>query len=152
MEGRAVTAAAARAKAPRPSPLEVFIARAETRAVLWACGEIDLHEAVDELQAAAERDGLVTVLGQDAVQEIIADAFAPQRDDLPHDVDVVPDPARDEMQAANGEVPKATLEAAEFLVQQRDPARLRSWLDNHTAQERETILQHLEQRKRARAS
>ncbi len=45
--------------AARPSPLEVFIARAEARALLWQAGEFDLHEAVDELQAAAERDGLV---------------------------------------------------------------------------------------------
>jgi hypothetical protein len=61
--------------AARPSALEVFIARAEARALLWQAGEFDLHQAVDELQAAAERDGPVTLLGQDAVQEILSKAF-----------------------------------------------------------------------------
>jgi hypothetical protein len=61
--------------AARPSALEVFIARAEARALLWQAGEFDLHHAVDELQAAAERDGPVTLLGQDAVQEILSKAF-----------------------------------------------------------------------------
>jgi hypothetical protein len=61
--------------AVRPSTLAVFIARAEARALLWQAGEMDLHEAVDELQATAERDGLVAEIGQDAVQEIITRAF-----------------------------------------------------------------------------
>jgi hypothetical protein len=72
-----MTAALAERAAPaaKPSALEVWIARAEARALLWQAGEFDLHQAVDELQAAAERDGLVTLLGQDAVQEIISKAF-----------------------------------------------------------------------------
>jgi hypothetical protein len=72
-----MTAAARKRAYPaaRPSPLKVFIVRAEARALLWQAGEFDLHQAVDELQAAAERDGLVTLLGQDAVQEIISKAF-----------------------------------------------------------------------------
>ena len=61
--------------AAKPSPLAVFIARAEARALLWQTGEFDLHQAADELQATAERDGLVTLLGQDAVQEIISKAL-----------------------------------------------------------------------------
>jgi hypothetical protein len=61
--------------AARPSALEAFAARAEARAVLWACGEIDLHAAVDVLWDAAERDGLVAKLGQDRVQAIISKAF-----------------------------------------------------------------------------
>lgn len=36
---------------------------------------MDLHEAIDGLQAAAIRDGLVKEIGQDAVQAMIADAF-----------------------------------------------------------------------------
>jgi hypothetical protein len=61
--------------AARPSPLAVFTARAEARALLWRCLEFNLHEAVDVLQHAAERDGLIATLGQDAVQEIISKAF-----------------------------------------------------------------------------
>jgi len=68
-----MTGAATRKPATRPSALEVFIA--EARALLWQACEFDLHEAVDELQRAAERDGLVAELGQDAVQAIIAKAF-----------------------------------------------------------------------------
>ena len=72
-----MTAAARKRAYPaaRPSPLKVFIVRAEARALLWQAGEFDLHHAVDELHAAAERDGLVTLLGQDAVQKIISKAF-----------------------------------------------------------------------------
>jgi hypothetical protein len=61
----------------------VFIARAEARALLWAAGEIDLHTAVDELWADAVRDGLTAKPGIDKVQRLLADAFAPVRDDLP---------------------------------------------------------------------
>ena len=59
----------------RLDPLTVFKARAEARAYLWSACEFDLHEAVDELQAAAERDGLIEAIGQDAVQAIMHDAF-----------------------------------------------------------------------------
>jgi hypothetical protein len=77
---------AARIEAPpRADPVEVFRARAEARAILSAVGELTLHDAVDQLQAAAVRDGLVAAIGQDEVQAIFADAFAPYRDDLPID-------------------------------------------------------------------
>ena len=59
----------------RLDPLTVFKARAEARAILWAAREIDLHEAVDALQAAAETSGLVEKIGQDTVQAILHDAF-----------------------------------------------------------------------------
>ena len=42
----------------RPSSLAVFIARCEARALLWQAGGLDLHAAVDELQAVAVRDDL----------------------------------------------------------------------------------------------
>jgi hypothetical protein len=44
-------------------------------------------------------------------------------------------------------VTEATLKAAEFLVKQKDPARMRAWLSKHTAQERAAILEHLERRR-----
>jgi hypothetical protein len=70
-----MTNAARIAPAPRPSALAVFIACAEARALLWQVGEFDLHEAIDPLQDAAERDGLVAKLGQNKVQAILAKAF-----------------------------------------------------------------------------
>jgi hypothetical protein len=50
-----------------PGFLEVFIARAEARALLCAACEVTLHDAVDQLQLAAERDGLLAKVGQDEV-------------------------------------------------------------------------------------
>ena len=64
----------------RPSPLAVFIARAEARAQLYAAGELALHEAVDVLQATAVASGLVAELGQDEVQQIISEAFRKVRE------------------------------------------------------------------------
>jgi hypothetical protein len=66
-------------------PLASFIARAKAKASAWKAGEISLHDAVDGLQQAAEAFGLVIELGQDAVQAIMVEAFAPLRDDLPRD-------------------------------------------------------------------
>ncbi len=45
----------------------VFCARCEARAILWSEMMLDLHEAVDELQMSAERDGVVAELGQDKI-------------------------------------------------------------------------------------
>ena len=61
-------------------PLDCFAARANVRAFLWSIGEFDLHEAVDALQAAAVRDGLIDLVGQDEIQAMIADAFRPYRE------------------------------------------------------------------------
>ena len=61
----------------KADPLAVFVARCEARASLVANNMMDLQDAVDGLQLAAERTGLVDELGQDAVQKIMATAFAP---------------------------------------------------------------------------
>jgi hypothetical protein len=44
----------------------------------------------------------------------------------------------------------ATLQAAEYLVKQRDPKRLREWLRTHNEQERAQIVQHLENKGRGK--
>jgi hypothetical protein len=59
----------------RVALVEAFQARCEARAILCACGELDLHEAVDVLQESAGT--LIEVIGQDAVQEIMHHAFCP---------------------------------------------------------------------------
>ena len=66
----------------RPDPVDVFAARCEARAMLCAAGELDLHEAVDVLQADAEAAGLVRSIGNDAVLRIMATAMMAVRDDL----------------------------------------------------------------------
>jgi len=60
----------------KPDPIVVFLARCEARALLVANGLMTLIEAVDGLQAAAERTSLVDELGQDAVQGMMGAAFA----------------------------------------------------------------------------
>jgi hypothetical protein len=73
-------------------PLAILRLRAWARARLWQAGELDLHEAIDTLQAAAVRDGLIAKLGQDCVQAIIAAAFAAVRDDFLKSEDIEAEP------------------------------------------------------------
>jgi hypothetical protein len=63
--------------------VDVFRERGWARAYLWGAGAFDLREAVDVLQRDAMRDGLVKLIGQDAVQQILADAFRPHRERAP---------------------------------------------------------------------
>jgi hypothetical protein len=73
--GRVSQAATSHARTPL-SPLVVFKARCEARALLYAaCVFADLPTAIDPLQAFAVESGLVEQIGQDAVQAILADAF-----------------------------------------------------------------------------
>jgi hypothetical protein len=58
------------------SLLDAFIERTEARAYLWSIGELTLHEAVDVLQADANRDGLIKRVGQDEIQKILNECFA----------------------------------------------------------------------------
>jgi hypothetical protein len=73
-----VTAAAATKhhQSAKPDPLDVFLARAEARAHLVAYGLHSLQESVDTLQESAVAQGLVATHGQDAIQQILSEAFA----------------------------------------------------------------------------
>src|SRR5262249_720528 len=82
--GGAMTSAA-RKPAAAPSALDKFVARCEAHPMRYAAGELSLHDAVDGLQDYATALGLVIELGQDAVQAIMVDAFAPPRSDVPRD-------------------------------------------------------------------
>jgi hypothetical protein len=55
---------------------EIFRERAGARAILVEACVYTLHEAVDVLQADAERTGLVDAIGTDSVQVLIAEAFS----------------------------------------------------------------------------
>ena len=70
-----MTAAAAINHRQSAKLFEIFRERAEARATLVANGLMTLIEAVDTLQAAAERDGLVAQYGQDEIQQILSEAF-----------------------------------------------------------------------------
>lgn len=62
--------------------LEVFKQRCSARAVLFANGMIDLHQAVDGLQNSAVAYGLVEEFGQDAVQAVISTAFEASQESI----------------------------------------------------------------------
>ncbi len=79
VNARQLMSAAVAAAERRVDLLDVFTERAAARAYLWSIGELDLQEAVDVLQHDAEHDGLIERIGQDAVQQIMADAFARYR-------------------------------------------------------------------------
>jgi hypothetical protein len=135
-----MTARARRSEEGRcADPIEVFTARCEARAILFEAGEFDLQSAVDVLQTAAESTGLVTLLGQDAVQAMMANAF--QSTPPVHNGEASAPPSNGPYDTA-----VSTLMAAEFLVQLGDPERLRAWLAGHSAAERVAIRQHLERK------
>lgn len=68
--------AARKLSASPVSAVEVFRERAEARAILVEACLFDLQDAVDGLQEAAVATGLVDEIGRDAVQKMMADAFA----------------------------------------------------------------------------
>ena len=64
-----------------------------TDAWFYSNGWISLHTAVDNLQNLAERWGLIEEIGQDAVQAIMVDAFAPR--EAEPEIDIPDDYAAD---------------------------------------------------------
>jgi hypothetical protein len=134
-----MSAAAARKQAAlRPSALEVFIARAEARALLWQAGQLDLYDAVDELQHTAVRDGLVAELGQDAVQEIMVAAFTTVRDDLnpyrtvPHESEITGADERQRRKPPDLHIEKlrelmADCDALDFFSSEDQPGTLQTF-------------------------
>lgn len=118
------------------APLLVLQARAEARAILFAAGELTLQDAVDGCQQYAEASGLLAEIGQDKVQEIMAQAFAPIQ---------VPDLIEE---ATHMRAAASTIAAAEHLFKENDARRWREWLARRTDDECADILKRIEQRRR----
>jgi hypothetical protein len=59
----------------RAADVDVFRLRCAAAGAQVAAGLMDFHQAVDGLQTAAEAYGLVSKIGQDAIQHLMADAF-----------------------------------------------------------------------------
>lgn len=101
--------------------LGCFMERASARAYLWSIGEYSLHEAVDVLQHDAEREGLTARAGQDAVQKILSNAFAPYRsheDSADYEAPAVtPEPTK-------RPTPRTAIEAIMWCVRERGPQAL----------------------------
>lgn len=116
------------------SAVEMFALRCEARSLLYAAGEMTLHDAVDGCQRHAEAYGLVGELGQDGVQEIIAAAFAVYAEMVPSLIDEPSEPQG---------VAASTIDACKYLMREGDSERLRTFLAKHSAQERTALQQHI---------
>jgi hypothetical protein len=112
-------------------PVDVFAARCKARAALVVAGEMDFHQAIDGLQAAAVETGLVAAIGQDAVQAIMVasgwDApswreaaawYHEQRGDRV----LIVEPAS--FKRAAGAAPKPTVDALMYSLRERGVAAL----------------------------
>jgi hypothetical protein len=145
-----MTHAARAAAATSVDLATVFKARCWARAGLFAEGEMDLHDAVDKLQADAVRDGLVAALGQDRVQWMMADVFGAVRTKLTAwdygEATEVIEAEADEQPAPRSETPRvapSTIDALRYLIRQDDPQRLRAWLKRFTTAERIVLRGHV---------
>jgi hypothetical protein len=129
--------------------IDVFRERCEARAILVEACALDLHEAGDGLQEAAVATGLVDEIGQDAVQAIMAKAFAqvPRAGELEDAIASIAD-CLETMPRPRDGIARSTLIAAKCLVQKNDPARLKAWLAKHTRVERIAIIKHIRGEKR----
>ncbi len=119
--------AVARQVSGEPLPvLDVFRLRCQARADLVAGSLMNFHDAIDGLHVAAIRYGLVTEVGQDGVQAIMAEAFAnvPRAREL-EDSLVEQTPALDGFlvevlsECSKRIVAASTLAAVEYLVKQK---------------------------------
>jgi hypothetical protein len=138
---------AGRQESQHVTALMIFRERCEARAILYEACVYSLHEAVDVLQADAERTGLVAEIGQDAVQSIIATAFRAVR--TTEQAAIAPDDDDDHQHDDHDRdhVAASTIQAVEFIIQQNDRKRLRTWLAQHTRAERLAIKNHFKRRR-----
>lgn len=116
---------ALRKPSPAPSPVEIFNLRCEARAILVEACLFDLQEAVDGL----------------------AFADVPRAGQLEADIRAIADCLETMPRTRPGAAP-STLQAAEYLIQQKDPARLKAWLAKHSRAERIAINKHISGAKR----
>ena len=59
----------------KPTPLQVFKARAEARAILYRAGDFTFEEATEPLYAYAIESGLIADLGMQYITDIIDGEF-----------------------------------------------------------------------------
>ena len=128
---------------------DVLVERAETRALLWAENLIEtIPAAVDPLQQFAKDSGLAAEIGQDAVQKILADAFAPYRCEQQNDTDnaqpVIEQRANESLGALwdrlndprRRSIPQSTIEAFRYVVKYNSPEQAQAWLSRRRPDER----------------
>ena len=145
------------------NPIEVFTARCQARAFLFNAGELELHEAVDVLQDAAERAGLVASAwpgrgaGHDGRTRLHGNP-ADEQCDAPHPSngpyhlvsrDGVASAAelQREYDRALAErfrhrLPASTVDALNFVIGQKDPRTFPQFIAGRTTHERKLIRAH----------
>jgi hypothetical protein len=138
-----MTAAAITECAVPADPVAVFREHCEARAALVRAGALDLHDAVDGLEAIG-----LEAIGQDAVQEIMASAFRPRvtqaefldayrreweanRKTSDADCSLGAMMAIVEASMRGRGVPKSTLDAADYMRDHATDDELRRWLEDH---------------------
>jgi hypothetical protein len=115
---------------------EIFRGFCETTARQHALGQMPLADAVDWLHDWAVTRNLVDELGEDAVQAIMADAFALVRIDI----------AARALPRRDG-VAQSTLDAATYLDQVGDGPRFARWLEEHHPDDQAAIIAYLERKR-----
>jgi hypothetical protein len=136
--------------------LEAFKARCWAKALLVREGLMDFHEAVDGLQNAAVAFRLAERVGQDKVQEIMAEAFGEQLPELQRGVDDIirrweladPQTSAPASKPRPYKTPSSTVAAFKFVASQGDVAKLDAWLADHP-KDAAFLLKLLEGRKNA---
>jgi hypothetical protein len=123
---------------PLLAPADVLEMRANVRAFLWYQWQIEMDEAVDELQAFAEQSGLVADIGQDAVQAIIAAPFDRYREraaaveqkraEAWERRQIMLDQAAEAERDKRYRTAKSTIDAFWFVVRENNPDNLSAWL------------------------
>jgi hypothetical protein len=114
-----------------------FELRCWARARLFAEGEIELHDAVDELQNCAMRDGLVAAVGQDRIQGLMSEAFGAVRaKPTAWDLGEAFDDHR-------GVLDASTLAELDRLVRWDDPVQFQKWMAPLSVAERQAVRDSL---------
>jgi hypothetical protein len=120
-----------------------FEARCWARARLYREGELELHDAVDQLQEDAVRYGLVAAVGQDRIQRMMSDAFGAVRERTNELATASAwefgEAYDDHRSVVDAPTLGALLEALDSLVEQNDPARLQKWIALLTVAERRAV-------------
>jgi hypothetical protein len=117
--------------------IEVLKARSLARAKLWAEGYLDFHDAVDRLTYDACT--LAAEIGQDAVQLIIAEAFARERERLQEPE--LPMPELDREQRQPERLAASTIAAIRYLLRYGDIESLTRFTAAHGEPERSFIVE-----------
>jgi hypothetical protein len=119
--------------------MAVFKERCWARARLFAEGELELHDAVDELQSSAVRTGLIAAIGQDAVQTMMADAFGTVRERTNELATASAWELGEAYDDHRRVLDPSTVNELDRLIEQGVPARFRKWMAFLTVAERMAV-------------